>query len=167
MANCTVLIIRHAEKPDMGTELTPQGEARARAYAEFFEHLRVDGRKWRPSHLFAAADSKDSHRPRLTLTPLSNATKMPLDLRFGSKDVKELAADLESHRYGHDILVCWRHSKVPALLNALGADPSPLFPTGKWPGEKYDWIVEVPYDSHGQMKEIKLLHEHLMPGDSK
>ena len=169
LANCTVLIIRHAEKPDMGPDLTPEGEARAKAYVEFFDHLKVEGHRWHATHLFAAADSKDSHRPRLTLSPLSLAMKMPLDTRFGSKDVKELAEDLESHRYGKDILICWRHGKIPALLSALGGDPTPLFPTGKWPGDTYDWMVEVPFDAHGQIRtgEVKLLREHLMPGDSK
>jgi hypothetical protein len=169
LANCTILIIRHAEKPDMGPELTPAGEARAKAYVGYFTHLKLDGKKWHASHLFAAADGKDSHRPRLTITPLSQATGMPLDLRFGSKDVTELATDLQSHRYGREILICWRHGKIPALISALGANPDPLFPSGKWPGETYDWMVEVPFDASGKVKpqEVKILHEHLMPGDSK
>jgi hypothetical protein len=153
----------------MGPDLTPAGEARAKAYVDFFAHLKIEGHIWRPTHLFAAADSKDSHRPRLTLTPLSKAMDMPLDQRFGSKDVTELAADLQSHRYGKDVLVCWRHGKIPALLSALGADPDPLFKTGKWPGDVYDWIVEVPFDATGKVKsqDVKILHEHLMPGDAK
>jgi hypothetical protein len=167
LANCTILIIRHAEKPDLGPDLTPAGQARARSYVGFFEHLKLDGKKFQPRHLFAAADSKDSHRPRLTLTPLSQAMKMPLDERFGSKDVAGIAQDLETHRYGKDVLICWRHGKIPALMSALGANPSPLFSTGKWPGHVYDWMVELKFDDNGRIKQkdVRLLHEHLMPGD--
>jgi hypothetical protein len=143
LANCTILIVRHAEKPERGPDLTPQGEARAKAYVNYFTHLKIDGKPWHTTHLFAAADSKDSHRPRLTMTPLSAAIGMPLDTRFGSKDVTELAQDVQTHRYGHD--------------------------GEKWPADVYDWVVELPFDGSGKIRtqDVKLIHEHLLPTDSK
>jgi hypothetical protein len=169
LANCTILIVRHAEKPERGPDLTPQGEARAKAYVNYFTHLKIDGKPWHTTHLFAAADSKDSHRPRLTMTPLSAAIGMPLDTRFGSKDVTELAQDVQTHRYGHDVLICWRHGKIPDLVTALGADPTPLFHGEKWPADVYDWVVELPFDGSGKIRtqDVKLIHEHLLPTDSK
>jgi hypothetical protein len=71
LADTTVLIIRHAEKPDSGTGLAPAGEARAQAYVGYFQHLRLNGVVFRPDTLIATADSKNSARERLTLEPLS------------------------------------------------------------------------------------------------
>jgi hypothetical protein len=36
-----IVIIRHAEKPDVGDVLAPAGEARANAYVDYFEHFTV------------------------------------------------------------------------------------------------------------------------------
>jgi len=43
LANNTVLIVRHAEKPVEGTGLTPMGEARAQLYAKYFQPFQEGG----------------------------------------------------------------------------------------------------------------------------
>jgi hypothetical protein len=65
LADATVLIIRHAEKPDSGAGLSPAGEARAQAYVGYFQHLTLNGTEFRPDTLIATADSKNSARERL------------------------------------------------------------------------------------------------------
>jgi len=62
LADATVLIIRHAEKPDSGTGLAPAGEVRAQAYIGYFQHLRLNGVVFRPDTL--TADSKNSESGR-------------------------------------------------------------------------------------------------------
>ena len=42
LANNTVLIIRHSEKPDTGTGLNAAGEARARLYEKYFQPFQED-----------------------------------------------------------------------------------------------------------------------------
>ncbi len=86
LANTVVLIIRHAEKPEDGSGLTPVGEQRARAYVPYFRAYQLDSQLLKLSHLFAAADSTNSRRPRLTIEPLAAALHMKLDLRFTDKD---------------------------------------------------------------------------------
>src|ERR1700722_18983705 len=76
LKNTVVLIIRHAEKPDSGNTLTPAGEERAKAYVKYFKDYTVEAKPVTLDYLFAAADSKGSMRPRLTLEPLSKATGM-------------------------------------------------------------------------------------------
>jgi hypothetical protein len=90
LADATVLIIRHAEKPDSGTGLSSAGEVRAQAYVGYFQHLTLNGIAFRPDTLIATADSKNSARERLTLEPLSRALGIPLDLRFDNKDIAGL-----------------------------------------------------------------------------
>ncbi|BCH08743.1 hypothetical protein MesoLj131c_30010 [Mesorhizobium sp. 131-3-5] len=100
LADATVLIVRHGEKPDSGPGLSPEGEARAQAYVAYFQPFLLDGVAFRPDMLVASADSKNSARERLTLTPLSQALKLPIDQRFADKDVQALVAALSSETHG-------------------------------------------------------------------
>lgn len=49
LRNATVLIIRHAEKPDVGSVLNARGEQRAAAYVDYFTALQLDGQVLTPS----------------------------------------------------------------------------------------------------------------------
>jgi hypothetical protein len=162
----TVLIIRHAEKPDKGYDLTPAGYQRAKAYVHYFQNFTVDGKPVRLDYLFAAADSNGSHRPRLTLEPLSKATGLPIDQRFGAKQYQELADELRTKPHGEHILICWHHGDIPGLLSALGANPEKLLPKGKWPDDVFGWMIQLHYDEKGQLVEAKCINENLMPGDA-
>ncbi len=148
--NGTVLIIRHAEKPSNGTGLAPAGEERAAAYATYFGHFKIGGTTVRIDELVATADSEDSVRPRLTLTPLSQALDLPIQQPFADKDVKGLATWLSSQN-SRVILVAWHHGKLPKLLADLGGDPGQLLPNGVWPDEVYNWLIELRYDAQGHL----------------
>jgi hypothetical protein len=79
LRNVTVLIVRHAEKPDDGSGLTPRGEARAEAYASISIRFDSMAITLLPQRLIATSDSKSSERPRLTLTPLAERLQLPLE----------------------------------------------------------------------------------------
>ncbi len=168
LANTVILIIRHAEKPDSGSGLTPAGQQRARAYIHYFQSYRVDGQPLHLNHLFAAADSKNSQRPRLTVTPLSHAFHLPIDSRFRDDDFQSLADALQTKSYGHEILICWHHGEIPDLLKALGADPKALLPHKKWPKQVYGWMFILHYDAKGHLSPngIQRINEHLMRDDT-
>jgi len=169
LANAVVLIIRHAEKPDSGTGLTPAGQQRAAAYVGYFEHYRIEGKPFKTSHIFATADTKKSHRERLTVEPYAQALGMKIDMRYKNADVADLAQDLASNDYGTAILICWHHGEIPALLTALGADAKALVPETKWPSDVFDRVIELHYDAQGKIDRAhcKMVLEHLMPGDEK
>ncbi|WP_421916906.1 phosphoglycerate mutase family protein [Mesorhizobium sp.] len=151
LADATVVIIRHGEKPDSGPELSPQGQAHAQAYVGYFQHLVLNGVPFRPDMLVASADSRNSARERLTLTPLSQALNLPIDQRFADKDVKPLFEALASEQHGKSILIAWHHGELAKLLRAFGADPDALLPDGKWPGSVFNWTVVLRYDHAGQL----------------
>src|SRR5579862_4497162 len=92
LKDAVVLIIRHAEKPDSGYALSPAGEHRAQAYVHYFQNFTLDSLPLKLDELFAAADSKNSHRPRLTLEPLAAALEMKLNTTFEDKNPRALAA---------------------------------------------------------------------------
>ena len=160
LAGNTVLIVRHAEKPLLGRELTRAGEARANAYIHYFEPFQEGGLNIRVNALYSGSDSPDSVRPRLTLEPLSRATGLPLDSSITTKEPAALVTLLRTQPHGNHPLVAWRHGSVPALLTAFGASPD-LIPGGKWPDDIYDWVIILTFDSAGHLHSSQLIHENL------
>lgn len=167
--NSVVLIIRHAENGGPGRDLAPRGHERAEAYKDYFLNFTVDSKRREPEVVLTAKDSKQSHRPRLTLEPFAKAAKLKIDSRFGNNQSAELAAALRANHQGKVILISWRHGDIPSLLRALGAKPEELLPRGKWPGAVYDWVILLSYDQDGRLipGSPKRINEHLMPGDSQ
>jgi len=167
--NSVVLIIRHAEDAESGDGISPLGEKRADAYKNYFLNFTIDSKRLEPKAVFAAKDSKKSHRPRLTLEPFAKAAKLRIDTRFGNSQSADLAADLRANQQRKVILICWRHPYIPALLGALGATPKAFLPNGKWPGSVYDWVILLSYDQDGRLipERSRRINEHLLPGDTQ
>src|SRR5260370_28304582 len=167
--NSVVLIIRHAEDADSGDGMSSLGQKRADAYKNYFLNLTVDSKRLEPEAVFAAKDSKKSHRPRLTMEPFAKAANLKIDTRFGNGQSADLAADLRANQQGKVILICWRHPYIPALLGALGANPESFLPNGKWPGAVFDWIILLSFDQNGHLipSRSRRTNEHLLPGDSQ
>jgi hypothetical protein len=161
LKNAVILIIRHAEKPDKGHGLSAAGEARARAYVNYFEHFAINGQPLRLDHLFATADSSSSHRPVLTIEPTAKALGLAIDSRFNDNQFSELAHEIQSRPNGTNILICWHHGEIPQLLRALGADPKKLLPKGKWPDDEFDWLIELRYDQNGRLLQSNRISENL------
>jgi hypothetical protein len=167
--NSVILIIRHAESPESGHGLSPRGEQRAQAYKDYFLNFTIDSKRLEPNAVVVAADSKQSHRPRLTVERFAKAAKLEIDSRFANKQPADLAAGLRANYQGKVILVCWHHGQIPAVLRALGAAPEALLPNGKWPRDVYDWIIMVSFDANGRLipDSAKRINEHLLQGDSQ
>ena len=167
--NAVVLIIRHAEVADSGHGLSPRGEQRAEAYKNYFLNFTVDSKQRKPDEVLVARDSKQSHRPRLTVEPFAKAAKLPINSNFGNKQPADLAAELSANHQGKVILVCWHHGQIPALLRAMGAAPESLLPNGKWPKTVYDWAIMASFDENGRLipESTRRISEHLLQGDSQ
>jgi hypothetical protein len=168
LRNTVIFIVRHAEKPETGMELTAAGTNRANAYTNYFRTLAFEGKPLHLDSIFAASDSKNSHRPRLTLEPVSKSLGVPLDLRFKDKDPASLVDELRAKPHGKQILICWHHGAIPELLQNFGADPAKLLPGGKWPEQVFSWVIQLRYDQDGHLvpAETKCMSEDLMPGDT-
>ncbi len=159
LARTTVLLIRHAEKPDDGTGLAPAGVARANTYVRYFTNYRINGATIKLTALFAAANSSSSHREYLTLLPLSQATGLTINTPYKDDDYAKLADLLQSTDHGRDVLVCWHEGKLPDLIRALGGDARELLPDGDWPEDQYGWVIQLRYDKHGRLKDAQRIVE--------
>jgi hypothetical protein len=165
--DAVVLIIRHAEDADSGDGISSLGQERAEAYKNYFLNFTVDSKRREPAVIFAAKDSKKSHRPRLTMEPFAKAANLKIDTRFGNNQSTDLAADMRANQQGKVILICWRHPYIPALLDALGATPKTFLPNGKWPGGVFNWVILLSFDQNGSLipSSSRRINEHLVPGD--
>jgi hypothetical protein len=164
------LIIRHGEKTgdkdDIG--LSKAGAKRARDYAAFFVNSRIHGESIKPDFLFAAAPSKHSDRPRLTLEPLSQKLHKPIDDDYDEKDVAGLARQLRSPRYaGGRVLICWHHGEIPNLLKQFGVDPQKLLGGKDWPEDVFGWLVILRFGPDGSVVSSSVVNELLEKDDGK
>jgi hypothetical protein len=55
------------------------GQERAQAYSIYFQNYPINSSPVKLNYLFAAANSNASHRPVLTITPLSTATGLKIN----------------------------------------------------------------------------------------
>ena len=167
LRNVTVLIVRHAEKPDEGSGLSQLGEQRAQAYASYFDPLRLDGETWLPQRLIATSDSKSSERPRLTLTPLSERLQLPLEQPYADEPVDKLVKSLRKENQAAVVLIAWHHGHIADLIDTFGGDTKSLLGSNKWPGDVYNWLIVLHFDDRGQLisSASQRVQEHLLPGD--
>ena len=153
--NAVILIIRHAEDADSGKGLSSMGITRADGYANYFKNFTIDGKQLKLNYIFATRDSRNSHRPRLTIEPTAKEFGIAIDSRFKNKQFLELADEIKKLPPDSNILVSWHHGKIRRLLQALGADPKTLLPNGRWPDDVFDWVIQLRYDENGRLFESK------------
>lgn len=167
LRNVTVLIVRHAEKPEVGRELNARGEQRAAAYADYFNPLNLDGQPLTPQRLIATADSAESIRPRQTLIPLSQRLQLPIEQPYANGDYDKLVAQLRKSNQAQTVLIAWHHGHINKLIAAFGGDGPALIGQPKWPVDVYDWLIVLRFDDKGQLVESRSekVQEDLMPGD--
>lgn len=166
LKNATVLIIRHAEKPDTGRDLSPPGLKRAQAYVQFFKSFTIDSHPVRIDHLVAAAGSKNSDRPHETLEPLSKALGLKIHSEYNLDEAEKLAAKVRRSYGGETVVVCWHHGAIPDLLKAFRVDPKAVLPGGKWPDDVFGWLIVLQYDQSGK-PVAHVYNESLTPEDAK
>ena len=142
-----ILVMRHAEKPDEEGDphLSQAGHARAEKLATY-----IPNNFGKPDFIFAAADSKDSERPRKTVEPLQHATGILIHDKIADKECADLATKLLTTQDLSDkrIVVCWHHGQIPKLMHALGA-PAGTYPE-PWDEKVFNLILLLDYRTCGK-----------------
>ncbi len=165
-APAQVILIRHAEKPAEGNDLSPRGFQRARALVSFFQTNPAVTRFGPPAAIYAAKPKADGAqaRPLETVQPLAKALRLAVNTDFRKDDVAGLAASVmkDSAHAGKTVLVAWQHHLIPRIAKALGAAQAP----DSWPGEVFDraWIID--FDGRGKPVSFRNIPQRLLPGDS-
>ncbi|WP_030059484.1 hypothetical protein [Streptomyces novaecaesareae] len=168
-----VMVIRHGEKPDGGhpgldesgrqdgKSLTERGWARAKALPSLFSPPAPGLRT--PARILAAADQgplAGAHRMRQTVTPLAAALGLTVDTGYAESQESALAGAALAG--AQPVLICWEHSRIPRIVEALGAGRSGA--PAAWP-DRFDlvWVFSRPAGGAWTFQEVR---QHLLDGDA-
>lgn len=160
-----VIIIRHAEKPDTGNELSLGGQERTAALAWYFQGTPEVLKFGKPKAIFAQSSNNatSSLRPIQTVQPLADALQLTIDQSFERDDYEAMVAMiLRNDAYtGKTVLICWEHKVIPKIAAALGVEDAP----NKWHGESFDRTWLITFEAQNAPKLLDL-PQKLMYGDS-
>ena len=172
----TILILRHAEKTGLPGDLhlNERGQQRAELLKLLF--VRSDLRPEpfpKPDFIFAARNSKESHRPNETVAPFAKAYKLDVNDQYESKRLEQLNTgelsflQLRDHLFsdqkydGKVVLISWRHSNIADLASAFGANAPK-----KWDDGVFDRVWVLTFDRVGNVTFADK-PQNLLAGDSK
>lgn len=160
-----IIVVRHAEKPDEGNELSTRGWERAEALAPNLLGNRELLKFGPPTILIAASPKKNdsSVRSIQTLEPLARALKIQLQEQFHANQYAELAQYVKENPAlnGKVVIIAWPHEYIPSLVHALGVNPEPP----KWSGMTFDryWVITYQPDGSANFQDLP---QRLLFGDS-
>jgi len=159
-----VIIIRHAEKPAEGNDLSLQGRERAAALVPYFLGTPDVLEFKTPVAIYAQAAKKEtsSIRSIATVKPLADSLGLAVNEKYTRDEFRQMVAEImaDPHYEGHTVLICWEHGVIPDIAKEFGAGDAPT----KWHGKRFDrtWIIKF---RTGKTPEFKDLPQHLMYND--
>ena len=157
-AERTIVIIRHAEKPNQGLgQLSCRGLNRSLALAPML--LERYGRPiaiYAPNPAIKKNDNGIAYayvRPLATIEPLAISAGLPVTLDWGMSDTEPLARMILAKANGTQIIAWehhWAETLARQLLSKLGEDPT-VVPT--WGDSDFDGIFVIRGIKDAQNKE--------------
>jgi broad specificity phosphatase PhoE len=171
-----VMIIRHGEKTNLPNDihLSAKGQQRAEVLEKLFIKSTDRPNPYpKPDFIFAAHNTKESHRPNETVATLAKSLKLTIDDKFESKEKLQLkpgelgTSDLRELLFsapkysGKVVLISWRHGSIDDLARELKATNIPK----KWKDETFDRVWVLTYDKSGNAT-LDDRPQRLLDGDS-
>mmetsp|Transcript_7880 Transcript_7880/g.14292 ORF Transcript_7880/g.14292 Transcript_7880/m.14292 type:complete len:295 (+) Transcript_7880:146-1030(+) len=171
-----VYLIRHADKGHDPVHLTIKGRERATHLLNLFCSTDEKCPFQAPIKMYARAPERPMYVMRSveTLEPLSSHLNVPINIEFGKRKqwqlVNRILSDVASKKMcGQAILVCWKHTLLPLLMQDLGCHwrfkqetPCRAF---DWKGHDFDSIAEMEYSYNssspqGMRWKLQLIHNY-------
>ena len=159
----TVLLFRHAEKPEGGLgQLTCQGLQRALALPEVLIQ-----RYGKPQELFAPNPSELKLdrgglyayiRPLATIEPTAIRLEMPVNLQYALSNYASLATYLLTPGMEDaTFFVAWEHHQIDAIAKLLIApfDGALAQTVPHWGDKDFDSIYKITFEGQGASRRVK------------
>ncbi|OAA70570.1 hypothetical protein ISF_02544 [Cordyceps fumosorosea ARSEF 2679] len=141
LAKPTVYLIRHGEKPDDGDGLSAQGVQRAQCLRNVFGA----NSNFNIGHIMAQTpkSSGKQQRPYDTVKPLADDLGMSVDTSCDRDDPKCVKKVVKNYTGSGNILICWEHKALTDIVEKLGDDNAPDYPS-----DHFDliWVDQPPYN---------------------
>lgn len=184
MAALTILIIRHAEKPNKGwpgpgldtngvqddESLVIRGCQRAGAWATLFSRGIENPDYPQPAAIYAAnpdavTGEEPSRRPFETVTPLASRLGLVPDTTHAVSQETQLADSIVEQ--AGVVLIAWEHHAIfGALVPAILGDQSITGIPTKWHGERFDVVLRFDRQSENDPWSFRQLFPCVLSGDS-
>jgi len=184
MSALTILIIRHAEKPEEswpGPGLTSDGIAdkkslvirgwqRAGSWSALFGAGLGGDAFPQPAAIYAAdpkATTGDgpSQRPFETITPLASRLTLQPIVKYALGQESDLVVEIIG--LTGVVLVCWEHKAIGgAILPAIARGQSLHGMPRKWDGTRFDVVLRFDRSAPGAPWSFRQLFPRLLSGDS-
>ncbi|MBI5388452.1 MAG: histidine phosphatase family protein [Verrucomicrobia bacterium] len=129
-----LIVIRHAEKPEDARDarLSEEGRQRAQRLVKWLAQGKALGTNGPPAALFAARPTPKGRSLRCveTLEPTARHLGIAIRAPYEAEDYQRLAWLVlrDGSLQGKNVVICWTHSELPELAEALGVKPKP----SKW-----------------------------------
>lgn len=159
-----ILLLRHAEKPESGPELSDRGWERAKALTRFLRERVEFLNGGRPAKLIAMApaDMSSSIRAIQTLRYVSSEFGITIESEYSRYEFAEMLGDVmrDPALNGKLVIICWERKQLADIANKLGVAPEPVYPK-----DRYDraWLVESPGTNRVSFRDLP---QRLLSGDS-
>jgi hypothetical protein len=157
-----VILIRHAEKPEQGDDLSLKGRERAAALVPYFLETPAVLEHQTPAAIYAQGPSEKHRSKRAveSVNGLARALKLQVKEYHRGDYAKMVEEIMANPNYeGKTVLICWEHNLIPEIAAAFGVTAPP-----KWPGKAFDrtWIITYK-DGRPAFRDLP---QKLMYGDS-
>ncbi len=159
-----IILLRHAEKPSQGPELSQEGFRRAHALTLLFSTNETILKFGIPVAIYAAAPHRpgSSIRSIQTMIPLATSLNLKLNQQFTKAQSREMVKNvLENPMHiGATVVICWSHEGLPEIAKFFGVIDAP----SKWNSAVFNrfWVLR----SDGtQVKVFMDLPQLLLPED--
>lgn len=161
-----IIIMRHAEKPETGTELSQAGHERSLLLPAFFESNEILKEFGKPVAIYAAAPRTEKHSIRSiqTVMPLATNLNLQINQQYTKNDLVGLVDDIMKHSDwpNQSIVICWNRAGIPILARLFGI----LESSSIWPANVYDrvWVIR---SEQGKAVSFLDIPQKLMATDSQ
>lgn len=133
-----IVIIRHAEKPENGDNLSCQGLNRAMQLPDLLDKkFKIPEQTYVPA--LDCGKSTTHSRMFQTVTPFAVKHNLQINSKFDANDFSQIVPDVFQHK--GTVLMVWEHSEIQHLAQALGASKAK-----EWDKLDFDsiWIITFP-----------------------
>jgi hypothetical protein len=162
----TIVCIRHGEKPPGGLgQLTCRGLNRSLALPKVL--LEKYGK---PQFIFAPnptqkVDGNPGYyyvRPLATIEPTAIFCGLPVNTRYGYREIKGLESELEKPEYQKTtIFVAWEHGLLDEFgKNMVKDNGGDVKDVPDWPGKEYDMIFVFKFTTENGQKKFSFTVDH-------
>lgn len=152
-----IVLIRHAEKPDDGDNLSCTGLNRSLKLPAVLK-----AKFGLPDHIFVPSPNEGKQTKNLrmlqTVTPFAGEYNLPINTNYNVEDAASLVKKLA--KTGGTSLVVWEHKELPEIASMLGVKQVP-----NWKASDYDSIWIISFDNNGHAS-LKVDRENINPASN-